>query len=400
MILLMKQEILESYITYIFDFFQKSRCFKAGQGNMLRNFRFAAEKQFTRNQLGILYFLVNTLIDNGYLYLKDRDFIALTENGADVINGGECVIPKISFERTIYEKETSRSDIYEQLWNIIGSNKENDYAPLYVDGPLFYNTIRPYLTTLSLPHTYGEYMAELREKEEFTSRIKWYRTLFLALDENDVQKFLKDLSIKINRLLLMNTPKDAIQEALNPWADVDIPTIDNTPLPEILNKVAEEPIVNKNKPFVLISYAWEVEDNVFMNWIQTFAKDLRRRGIDAQIDQYQPHGTDLPKFMLESIRKATKVLCILTPKYKEKAESGKGGAAYEGGIISHEIYNNQGTTKFIPVVRKGSFETSTPDFISGRKGFDCSTDDKYNSELPNIIKVINEEPLIEIPPVE
>ena len=182
--------------------------------------------------------------------------------------------------------------------------------------------------------------------------------------------------------------------------DVDIPTIDNTPLPEILNKVAEEPIVNKNKPFVLISYAWEVEDNVFMNWIQTFAKDLRRRGIDAQIDQYQPHGTDLPKFMLESIRKATKVLCILTPKYKEKAESGKGGAAYEGGIISHEIYNNQGTTKFIPVVRKGSFETSTPDFISGRKGFDCSTDDKYNSELPNIIKVINEEPLIEIPPVE
>lgn len=37
---------------------------------MLRNFRFAAEKQFTRNQLGILYFLVNTLIDNGYLYLK------------------------------------------------------------------------------------------------------------------------------------------------------------------------------------------------------------------------------------------------------------------------------------------------------------------------------------------
>ena len=321
---------------------------------MLRNFRFAAEKQFTRNQLGILYFLVNTLIDNGYLYLKDRDFIALTENGADVINGGECVIPKISLGRTIYEKETSRSDIYEQLCNIIGSNKENDYAPLYVDGPLFYNTIRPYLTTLSLPHTYGEYMAELREKEEFTSRIKWYRTLFLA----------------------------------------------NTPLPEILNKVAEEPIVNKNKPFVLISYAWEVEDNVFMNWIQTFAKDLRRRGIDAQIDQYQPHGTDLPKFMLESIRKATKVLCILTPKYKEKAESGKGGAAYEGGIISHEIYNNQGTTKFIPVVRKGSFETSTPDFISGRKGFDCSTDDKYNSELPNIIKVINEEPLIEIPPVE
>ena len=69
-------------------------------------------------------------------------------------------------------------------------------------------------------------------------------------------------------------------------------------------------------------------------------------------------------------------------------------------LIFCHVLSNQGTTKFIPVVRKGSFETSTPDFISGRKGFDCSTDDKYNSELPNIIKVINEEPLIEIPPVE
>ena len=139
------------------------------------------------------------------------------------------------------------------------------------------------------------------KRKNLHQELKWYRTLFLALDENDVQKFLKDLSIKINRLLLMNTPKDAIQEALNPWADVDIPTIDNTPLPEILNKVAEEPIVNKNKPFVLISYAWEVEDNVFMNWIQTFAKDLRRRGIDAQIDQYQPHGTLVALRMLSSI---------------------------------------------------------------------------------------------------
>lgn len=74
----------------------------------------------------------------------------------------------------------------------------------------------------------------------------------------------------------MNTPKDAIQEALNPWADVDIPTIDNTPLPEILNKVAEEPIVNKNKPFVLISYAWEVEEQCLYeldsNFRQRFAK--------------------------------------------------------------------------------------------------------------------------------
>lgn len=71
---------------------------------MLRNFRFAAEKQFTRNQLGILYFLVNTLIDNGYLYLKDRDFIALTENGADVINGESVLFLKFPLSGQFMKK--------------------------------------------------------------------------------------------------------------------------------------------------------------------------------------------------------------------------------------------------------------------------------------------------------
>ncbi|WP_373149985.1 hypothetical protein [Bacteroides eggerthii] len=73
---------------------------------------------------------------------------------------------------------------------------------------------------------------------------------------------------------------------------------------------------------------------------------------------------------------------------------------YRNGALDETESRSRQSSFFIPVVRKGSFETSTPDFISGRKGFDCSTDDKYNSELPNIIKVINEEPLIEIPPVE
>lgn len=77
----------------------------------------------------------------------------------------------------------------------------------------------------------------------------------------------------------MNTQKMRYKKLLNPWADVDIPTIDNTPLPEILNKVAEEPIVNKNKPFVLISYAWEVEDNVFMNWFKLSPKICEDEGL-------------------------------------------------------------------------------------------------------------------------
>lgn len=82
-------------------------------------------------------------------------------------------------------------------------------------------------------------------KEEFKyQEIKWYRTLNFTLMRM-MYKNSQDLSIKIKQAAHNEYSKDAIQEALNPWADVDIPTIDNTPLPEIPIKWQEEPIVNK-----------------------------------------------------------------------------------------------------------------------------------------------------------
>lgn len=152
-------------------------------------------------------------------------------------------------------------------------------------------------------------------------------------------------------------------------------------------------------PLVLISYAWEEEDQDYMKWVEKFAAHLREKGINAQIDKYQPHGTDLVKFMKDSIRTAQKVLCILTPKYKDKAESGQGGAAYEGGIISHEIYKDQGTIKFIPILKKGDFRSSTPDFLYGRKGFDCSNLKNDKREFANIVKAIKGISIIDVPPI-
>ena len=68
--------------------------------------------------------------------------------------------------------------------------------------------------------------------------------------------------------------------------------------------------------------------------------------------------------------------------------------------IKDEIYNDQDTVKFIPILRKGNFGISTPDFIDGRKGFDCTTSEKYQKELTNIVKTIKGEPIIEIPPIK
>lgn len=390
----MKKEIIDYYIEYIFNYFRRNGCLKAGHGLMLRTIRFTSEKSFTRPKMNNLWFVIDLLIQNDYLNLKENDFICLTEKGSDYINGIDGLTPLVDFGQLIDPKMSINKDIvFNSLWALIGA--DDDDTLYYTKGSIYYNTIRHYLEDLALPTTYGEYIELLKNTTGKTTRGIWYRDLFKALKDADVPLFLKDLSANVNKII------ESMYAQKEETEDFDIFTdIIEEPKPIKKRQVMIEPTPQIEAPLVLISYAWEEEDAEYMNWVERFAGDLRNNGINAQIDKYQPHGTDLVKFMLNSIRTAQKVLCILTPKYKEKAESGKGGAAYEGTIISHEIYNDQDIIKFIPILRKGDFRSSTPDFIDGRKGFDCTTLEKYQKELINIVKTIKGEPIIEIPPIK
>lgn len=390
----MKKERIDYYIEYIFNYFRKNGCVKDGHGLMLRTIRFTSEKSFTRPQMNNLWFVIDLLIQNNYLKLKENNFICLTEKGSDYINGIDGLTPLVNFEQLIDpEKSLNKDIVYNSLWALIGA--DDDDTLYYTQGSIYYNTIRHYLEDLALPTTYSEYIELLRNTTGKTTRGIWYRDLFKALKDTDVPLFLRDLSANVNKII------EVLYAQKEETEDFDIFTdIIEEPKPIKKRQVMIEPTPQIEAPLVLISYAWEEEDAEYMNWVERFAGDLRNNGINAQIDKYQPHGTDLIKFMLNSIRTAQKVLCILTPKYKEKAESGKGGAAYEGTIISHEIYNDQDTIKFIPILRKGNFGISTPDFIDGRKGFECTTSEKYQKELTNIVKAIKGEPIIEIPPIK
>ena len=390
----MKKKRIDYYIEYIFDFFRRNGCNEADKGLMLKTIIFKSEKDFTRPQMNNLLFVIDLLIQNNYLKLKENYFICLTEKGSDYINGIDDLTPLVNFEQLIDpEKSLNKDIVYNSLWALIGA--DDDDTLYYTQGSIYYNTIRHYLEDLALPTTYSEYMEILRNTTGKTARGIWYRDLFKALKDADVPLFLRDLSANVNKII------EVLYAQKEETEDFDIFTdIIEEPKPIKKRQVMIEPAPQIEAPLVLISYAWEEEDAEYMNWVERCAGDLRNNGINAQIDKYQPHGTDLVKFMLNSIRTAQKVLCILTPKYKEKAESGKGGAAYEGTIISHEIYNDQDTIKFIPILRKGDFRSSTPDFIDGRKGFDCTTLEKYQKELINIVKTIKGEPIIEIPPIK
>lgn len=116
------------------------------------------------------------------------------------------------------------------------------------------------------------------------------------------------------------------------------------------------------------------------------ADQLTEEGIDVILDQYQPAGTSLSRFMTSGLEKADKVIIIGTPDYKKKSKSNEGGAAFEGQIIHITMMDNLDTTKFIPVLRSGSFTTSFSILIKDLKGFDFRDDAKFESELEKLVK--------------
>lgn len=151
-------------------------------------------------------------------------------------------------------------------------------------------------------------------------------------------------------------------------------------------------------PKVFISYSWD--NQTHEKWVLQFADDLIKNGVDAKIDQLETTlGSDIPFFMDKSVRESDRVLCILTPKYKEKANNLKGGVGYEYRDMTAEIFANIPTNKFIPVLRKGSFEESIPTALSGRVTIDMRKKRDYEKGLEVILRELFDKPKYKKPPL-
>ncbi len=140
------------------------------------------------------------------------------------------------------------------------------------------------------------------------------------------------------------------------------------------------------KRTVFISYSWDSEEHC--SWVYSLVKHLRQANeITVLVDKDLKPGHHFLRVIEKAITEADYVLIICTPRYKEKADSGSGGVGYEGGIISNEIYCNHNASKFIPVLREGSFSTALPTFCAGRKGVDLSNDsaDEFRALVQTIL---------------
>jgi hypothetical protein len=118
-------------------------------------------------------------------------------------------------------------------------------------------------------------------------------------------------------------------------------------------------------PKVFISYSWE--DDAHKDWVRDLAARLRQDGIETLLDQWHlVPGDQLPRFMETSVRESDFALIICTPRYKQRSDSRTGGVGYEGDIMTGEVYSRGNHRKFIPILSRGTWETSAPSWLQGK----------------------------------
>lgn len=106
-------------------------------------------------------------------------------------------------------------------------------------------------------------------------------------------------------------------------------------------------------PRIFISYI--KEDKEYREQIQKLIRTLKMQGLTVITADDIKFGTRFSMYK-EQIEECNFVLCICTPKYKEKADTNRHGSDV---VISSDIYKVN-ESKFIPVLLKEDEENSFP----------------------------------------
>jgi hypothetical protein len=94
-------------------------------------------------------------------------------------------------------------------------------------------------------------------------------------------------------------------------------------------------IIQPNSPTVFIHYSWDNEEH--KKWALFLTDRLISDGIEVIFDRYDLKLGSNNNYFMEKIQTASKVLLIMTPEYKLKAENRTSGIGYEYQIITTEF---------------------------------------------------------------
>jgi hypothetical protein len=134
---------------------------------------------------------------------------------------------------------------------------------------------------------------------------------------------------------------------------------------------------------VFISYKWE--DDTHNEWVERFATDLRRAGIEAILDRWEVHlGDSFTDYMTSKINEADVVLFIMTTRSVAAAEAPTG----EGGALKFEIQMAKSRQiageelRLIGIYREGDHAVA---HLRDHRYADFRDDSRYQLELTELI---------------
>ncbi len=151
-------------------------------------------------------------------------------------------------------------------------------------------------------------------------------------------------------------------------------------------------------PSVFISYSHDSAEH--KAWVLRLAADLRERGVDATLDQWDlAPGQDVATFMQKGILDSDRVILVCSNVYVSKAEAGMGGVGFERLIVTGEVVQNIDTRKFIPLVRANPLEPRIPRFLGPRLYIDFNDESAYEAKREELLRELLGAPANAKPPL-
>ncbi|MDA8328728.1 MAG: toll/interleukin-1 receptor domain-containing protein [Betaproteobacteria bacterium] len=145
-------------------------------------------------------------------------------------------------------------------------------------------------------------------------------------------------------------------------------------------------------PTVFISYSHDNE--IHSQWVYKLACRLVESGVETILDQWDVQlGSNLVSFMEKGLSNSDRVLVICTDNYNRKSNDGMGGVGYEKNILTAELFINQLSTKFVPIIRSVSNQMKTPICLGGRAYIDFTDDTKFETNFKQLLHGLYDVPL-------
>jgi hypothetical protein len=93
--------------------------------------------------------------------------------------------------------------------------------------------------------------------------------------------------------------------------------------------------------------------------------------------------------MERAVRENDFVIAVCTPRFKERSDGPDGGVGYEGDIMKAYDFTRRAKKKFIPILRRGTWDEAAPTWLLGRAKIDLSGDPYSELEYEELLRTLH-----------